>query len=130
MIRTILLSMMTTVLFAAPQQLSLEEALSAMISHAKTTCFRGDKLGCQLVGESLSVGNAADRNYHEAIKYFAQGCKLKNASSCTHLAHAYEHGLGIRQDITEAHELYGEACDYGLQEGCDNFSRISSTLRK
>ena len=37
----------------------------------------------------------------------------------------YETGDGVRQNNITAKELYGKACDMGLQIGCDNYARLN-----
>ena len=38
----------------------------------------------------------------------------------------YENGEGVRQNIFEAKEWYGKACDNGDQDGCDAYARLNS----
>lgn len=34
----------------------------------------------------------------------------------------YDGGFGVRQDKRKAIELFGLACDYGIESGCSNYS--------
>ncbi|MEW5833007.1 MAG: tetratricopeptide repeat protein [Campylobacterota bacterium] len=106
-----------------------DAALREFVDHAKKACFKGHAMSCQLVGESFSVSDQP-KDYHEALKYFSQGCTLKLPISCLHAGYLYENGYGVRQDIAEAWELYGKSCDYGMQEGCDQYARINRRYQK
>jgi TPR repeat protein len=111
-------------------QISYDDALIQFISHAKKVCFKGHAMSCQFIGEDLSVGDPAKKNHFEANRYFRQGCELNLSISCSHLAYAYEHGLGIRQDSDAAWELYGKACDLGSQDSCNIFAAYNRAAQK
>lgn len=36
-----------------------------------------------------------------------------------------ELGTGMKQDLSHAKEYYGQACDNGLQKGCDKYKELN-----
>jgi TPR repeat protein len=37
----------------------------------------------------------------------------------------YVNGQGVRQDFKKAKELFGKACDGGMQAGCDQYKVLN-----
>ena len=57
--------------------------------------------------------NAAD--FNETLKAAQQG----HAEAQFGLGFMYLNGLGVRQNTTQAKAYFRQACDGGLQDGCD-----------
>ncbi len=60
-----------------------------------------------------------------SIKYFKKGCDLKDPHGCNSLGLEYEFGANVKKNVKKAKELYGKACDLGLQTGCERFAEIN-----
>ncbi|OUT11303.1 hypothetical protein B9N62_06750 [Campylobacter concisus] len=45
--------------------------------------------------------------------------------SCYDLGILYEKGQGVGRDYHIAKELFGKACDLGLQPGCDFYKKLN-----
>lgn len=45
--------------------------------------------------------------------------------SCYNLGILYEKGQGVGRDYHIAKELFGKACDLGLQPGCDFYKKLN-----
>lgn len=43
---------------------------------------------------------------------------------CYYVAYLYLHGKGIRQDISQAKEYFGKACDLGNQGACERYKQM------
>src|SRR5207302_10570025 len=54
----------------------------------------------------------------------AASCERGYAAGCSNLGVAYEHGWGVRRDVTRAVALYRQACDAGEALGCGNLARV------
>lgn len=37
----------------------------------------------------------------------------------------YEHGEGVKKDLTVAREWYNKACERGFEEGCTELKRLN-----
>lgn len=63
-------------------------------------------------------------NYFTSKKYFEQACyEKREGMACLHLGAQYGDGLGVRKDIKHAKELFGVACDLGVQLGCELYAK-------
>ncbi|CUU79728.1 sel1 repeat family protein [Campylobacter hyointestinalis subsp. hyointestinalis] len=67
-----------------------------------------------------------NRDYFKAKKYFQKACEGENAGGCVSLGFLYELGQGVKQNKLKAKELYGRACDMGVQLGCEDYARLNS----
>lgn len=62
--------------------------------------------------------------YAKARQFLEKGCELNDEIACFGLAISYQYGDGVRQDVAQAQELYGKACDLGFQHGCDRYKKL------
>ena len=70
-------------------------------------------------------GHGIPRNYKLAKYWLTEAAAQGDATALYSLGVMYEHGLGVRQNFATAKELYGRACDNGLQNGCDAYARLN-----
>lgn len=86
-------------------------------------CEQGDIVGCGNLGWMYATGSSgAEQSYYNAAKYLTRACDAGHMQSCNNLAVLYDGGFGVRQDKRKAIELFGLACDYGIETGCSNYS--------
>ena len=82
---------------------------------------------CGLNGEICTRAGillVEQRQSAKAKKFLEKGCGFDNGTACLNLGWLYYYGQGARQDFAKAKELYGRACDLGLQEGCDKYKSL------
>ena len=56
-----------------------------------------------------------------AKEQYEDGCKKRSSGSCFNLGEMYREGFSVRQDKSTAKELFGQACDLGLERGCRQY---------
>lgn len=79
-------------------------------------CEAGEGAGaCNAAGTLLSEG---DRDLSRAAVCFERACSEAYAPSCGMLALAYRDGRGVARDVDRAAQLFGKACDLGLEAAC------------
>ncbi|WP_334086822.1 SEL1-like repeat protein [Helicobacter typhlonius] len=44
--------------------------------------------------------------------------------ACFNLAEMFMEGKGVKKDRQKAMEYYGLSCDFGFQEGCDEYKAL------
>lgn len=64
-------------------------------------------------------------NTTDDIAKLEQDCNLNKAEGCVLLGNAYKYGNGVKQDYSQAKQLYGKACDLGVQLGCDGYKILN-----
>ena len=64
-----------------------------------------------------------------AAGFYRVACERGYAAGCSNLGVAYEHGWGVRRDVTRAVALYRQACDAGEALGCSNLDRAKQLDR-
>jgi TPR repeat protein len=64
-------------------------------------------------------------DYQKAAKLFEKAAEQGNIDAQGLLGVMYELGQGVRQNKALAKEYYGKACDNGLEESCDAYSRLN-----
>ena len=62
------------------------------------------------------------------MKYLNIACEGGVLSSCNNLGVMYENGSGVRQNYERALELYGIACDRGLNGACVNYKYLNKKI--
>lgn len=60
-------------------------------------------------------------NHAKAFEWFTKAAHQGDAAAQSNLGVMYDEGQGVRQNIATAKIYYGQACDHGLQKGCDNY---------
>lgn len=92
-------------------------------------CNQGDLIGCANLGYMYATGkHNAPKNPFNAVKYLNIACEGGILSSCNNLAIFYENGDGVRQNLNKALELYGLACDKGLNKACKNYKILNQKI--
>ena len=83
-------------------------------------CSLDEGRGCVSAGTILRK----KLQYAKARQFLEKGCELNDEIACFGLAISYQYGDGARQDVAQAQELYGKACDLGFQHGCDRYKKL------
>ncbi|WP_181881518.1 tetratricopeptide repeat protein [Helicobacter sp. MIT 99-5507] len=92
-------------------------------------CNQGDLIGCANLGYMYATGiHDTPKSPFNAIKYLNIACEGGVLSSCNNLATFYENGSGVRQNLRKAMELYGIACDKGLEVACKNYRILNQKI--
>lgn len=92
-------------------------------------CNQGDLIGCANLGYLYASGkHGAPRSSFNAVKYLNIACEGGVLSSCNNLGVMYENGSGVRQNYERALELYGIACDRGLNGACVNYKYLNKKI--
>ncbi len=80
-------------------------------------CALGDPASCVLGAEMYRAADIPD--HRGAASFAATGCQQGIADACLILGEVYERGEGTPKNPGAAHDAYKQACDAGLQSGCD-----------
>lgn len=64
-------------------------------------------------------------NYQEAVKWFKKAANQGVAQAQSNLGAMYDKGEGVRPDESKAKALFGQACDNGLQNGCEGCRELN-----
>ena len=86
--------------------------------------------GCELNDSGylcLEAGKViAESNPFDAKVAYEVGClkQYQAAENCYRVAELYEHGVGVRKNLSSAIEYYGRACDLRMQLACENYARL------
>ena len=86
-----------------------------------------------LVFISLCFGDAFDDgvkaaesgDLKKAIELFTLATNQGNADAQYNLGVMYANGQGLKQDYKKAKDLFGKACDAGIQLGCDYYKDLN-----
>ncbi len=62
-----------------------------------------------------------NNDYETAFNLFRKAAEQGEAGAQYYLGLMYYNGYGVRQDKSKAKNLYGVACDGGVQESCNNY---------
>lgn len=82
--------------------------------------------GAQFVLGGLYLqGQGVTQDYYAAIEWLTKAAKQEYAMAYYILGLMHEAGLGTRQNYKQAKELYGQACDRGVQDGCDSYRQLN-----
>ena len=95
----------------APGSRDLERA---RVVHAKA-CDGGAMPSCNALGSLLLKGLGGDREPARAMELFARSCAAEDMDGCALQAKVHY----IDNQLKEARELFGKACDGGSLAGCD-----------
>ncbi len=49
------------------------------------------------------------QDFQQALEHFAEAAALGNVTALYQLGEMSEHGLGVQQDLTQAHSYYAQA---------------------
>ena len=86
---------------------------------------QGHVSGMYNVGVLYYVERAGMRDYSKAAKWFKLAAKYKHAKALYFLGILYGNGEGVRQNLYQAKEYYGQACDAGEQIGSEWFRKLN-----
>jgi len=74
---------------------------------------------------NLGVIFYADGDKARGALYDARACEEGDVRGCSNLGYDYEHGAGVRQNVTKARLFYTKACQKGYGEACQSLKRLS-----
>ena len=90
---------------------------------------QGDAKAQTAIGSYYSHGSdlasAVPQDYFKALEWFSKAAAQGEASAQYNLGHLYNRGSGVRLNKIQAQEFYGQACDNGKQEGCDEYKKLN-----
>jgi TPR repeat protein len=64
-------------------------------------------------------------NYKKAKKLWEKAANQGLANAQSNLGFMYDNGRCVRQNKSKVKELFGQACDNGLQRGCHNYKILN-----
>lgn len=73
----------------------------------------------------LKLGFIPTESYKMSFIVYQSLASQGNANAQKTLGYMYEYGKGIEQDYKKAKYYYKQACDSGLQSGCDDYERLN-----
>ena len=85
----------------------------------------GDSDAQRNLGLLYEEGKGVRQDYQTAKKWYEKAAKQKNGGAQFLLGNLYENGNGVRQNYAQAKEYFGQACDNGLQIGCDKYAELN-----
>ncbi|QOP45693.1 tetratricopeptide repeat protein [Sulfurimonas paralvinellae] len=77
------------------------------------------------LGVMYANGKGVRQDFTKALKWFQIAADHRDASAQYNLGIMYENGRGVRQNKSQAKEFYGQACDNGLQLGCEAYKDLN-----
>lgn len=97
----------------ANNQRNAQDSINAIMDKA----VKGDAVAQNEVGGWFYKGsNGKQRNYEEALQWFARSAKQGNAKATCNMAICYQTGHGSKKDSTLAVQLYDKAIERGNKE--------------
>lgn len=58
---------------------------------------------------------------------FAYAGEMQSGLGCIFLGGMYFDGEGVAKNLSKAKELFGKACDLGIQASCDFYKELNKT---
>ncbi len=81
------------------------------------------------VGLAVLHANTGVDQLSEAAQAAQRGCELGNSEGCFFLGAAYHTGMGVSQDDEAAGILFMQACEMGLQQGCEGPAAVDELFQ-
>ena len=72
-----------------------------------------------------SDGKGVRQDYTKAFEWYQKAADQGNGIGKFNLGTLYYNGNGVRRNTLKAKELLGQACDAGLQQGCDEYRKLN-----
>lgn len=107
----------------------LPEKNNEFIFYLTKACNGGMVSACN----SLGVRYHSNSDYEKAYSFYTKACQGKNYGGCFGLGQMYEHGNGVRKDLSKAKKYYRQSCDLGGESGCswyESMNRKSTAYSK
>jgi hypothetical protein len=96
----------------------------AQLSDLQKKAEAGDRAAQLQVGQAYDFGNAGQRNYAEAVRWYQLAADQGDATAQNNLGSLYEHGLGAPTNYVKAAELYRKAADQGFALAQNSLGRL------
>ena len=77
------------------------------------------------LGNMYINGHGVKQDYKKAIEWYEKAAAQGYPLAKNNLGVIYDNGFGVKQDKKIAKKLFGEACDGGEQQGCDNYKKLN-----
>ncbi|MGX3098544.1 tetratricopeptide repeat protein [Helicobacter sp. 23-1046] len=92
----------------------------------KKGCDSGFGQSCRGLGGMYEGGKGVRQDYHKARELYNKACNLEDALACYFIGLHYYYGVsGVEENRSIAKQYYGEACDLGYQNGCDDYKALN-----
>lgn len=94
----------------------------------KKSADQGYAISEFLLGMKYYTGEGVRHDYKKAFEWLRRAAKHEDEprpEAEAILGLMYELGQGIRKNRISAKEWYGESCDNGYQDGCDQYRRLN-----
>lgn len=86
---------------------------------------RGNMEGCFRLGDALS--EMEEDHLAEAVEAWGYACDADVREACVPIAEVYAVGAeGVPVDVARARSMLTEACERGVEEGCERFALVLS----
>lgn len=91
----------------------------------KKAADKGDIVAQFYLAELYYNGTGTVQSYFEAFNWLKKAAEAGDPHSQFRLGEMYYDGLGVRQNTNIAKELFGKACDNGIQQACDKYKLLN-----
>ena len=79
-----------------------------------------------MVGVYYDLGEIVKKDLNLTKSYYEKSCEMQFGSGCSLLGVMYQGGIGgVPQNLSKAKELFGKACEFGEQKGCDGYKELN-----
>lgn len=97
------------------QNLETTKPHDTKLENLEKECLNGKKEACKELGDSLY--NKGE--FESSAKIYDYACaKFWYIPACLSLAHLFETGKGVKQDLNVAKDIYTRACYSGDKQSC------------
>ena len=99
---------------------------SKALQYYKKACGLGNAKSCAMVGVYYDLGEIVKKDLNLTKSYYEKSCEMQFGSGCSLLGVMYQGGIGgVPQNLSKAKELFGKACEFGEQKGCDGYKELN-----
>ena len=103
----------------------VRQSYKKAFQYRKKACDFGYGESCFWAGRAYYDGKGVQKDLKTALKFFTKSCELKDGVGCAMVgAFYYDGDEVVKQNFSTAKELYGKACDFGEQRGCDEYKKL------
>ena len=81
-------------------------------------------IACLRLGAMYRDGELGEENYPRAATYFKKSADLGNESGVFCLAMCHQYGLGVKEDVKYAAQLYARAARAGIEEAAEALEEL------
>ena len=100
------------------------------IKDLETRALNGDADAQNAIGKVYLLGlYGVEQDSAKALEWLEKAAAQGYARSLFWLGLLYETGDGVKKDLPKAKELFKQACDKGVEEGCEAYKKLKTKGR-